>query len=195
MSSTRLLVLGIVRIFSPVHGYDVRRELKSWSVEEWANVAPGSVYSALKTLQRDGLVEVVGTDQQGARPERTLYQVTPEGDKAFGTMLRQSWWTVAQPVEPILPALCFMPSMGREELVAALRARVTQLAALREGNRFSAAHVGGDPAQGGIPEHVLEMHHLMEARMAGEAAWAQTLVERLEGGAYVLIDDTADAGD
>ena len=27
MSSTRLLVLGAVRIFQPVHGYDVRREL------------------------------------------------------------------------------------------------------------------------------------------------------------------------
>jgi len=29
MSSTRLLVLGVVRIFQPVHGYDVHRELLS----------------------------------------------------------------------------------------------------------------------------------------------------------------------
>jgi hypothetical protein len=26
-STTRLLVLGVVRIFQPVHGYEVRREL------------------------------------------------------------------------------------------------------------------------------------------------------------------------
>jgi len=195
MSSTRLLVLGIVRIFSPVHGYDVRRELKSWNVEEWANVAPGSVYGALKTLERDGLVEVVGTDQQGGRPERTLYQVTPEGDKQFGIMLRQSWWTVNQAIEPLLPALCFMPFMSREELEAALRARVAQLDALREGNRFSAAHVGGDPAKGGIPDHVAEIYHFIEARMAGEAAWAQALAERLSAGDYELVDSTEDAGD
>ena len=43
MSSTRLLVLGVVRIFQPVHGYDVRRELLSWRVDQWANVAPGSI--------------------------------------------------------------------------------------------------------------------------------------------------------
>ena len=53
MSSTRLLVLGVVRIFQPVHGYDVRRELLSWRVDQWANVAPGSIYNALKTLTKE----------------------------------------------------------------------------------------------------------------------------------------------
>lgn len=195
MSSTRLLVLGVVRIFQPVHGYDVRRELLSWNVEQWANVAPGSVYSALKTLERDGLVEVAATDQRGGRPERTLYQVTPEGDKQFGMMLRESWWTVTTPLEPLMPALCFMPWMNRKELVAALRSRAVQLEALREANRYAAAHVGGDPAQGGTPEHVTEFHHLVEARMAAEVAWAQTLADRLEEGAYALVDETPEPED
>jgi len=60
-STTRLLVLGVVRIFQPVHGYDVRRELVSWHVEEWAQLAPGSIYSQLKTLAKEGLVEHAGT--------------------------------------------------------------------------------------------------------------------------------------
>jgi hypothetical protein len=29
-STTRLLVLGVVKLFQPVHGYEVRRELISW---------------------------------------------------------------------------------------------------------------------------------------------------------------------
>ena len=37
MSSTRLLMLGAVRIFQPVHGYDVRR---------WATVFPFGMYAA-----------------------------------------------------------------------------------------------------------------------------------------------------
>jgi ABC-2 type transport system permease protein len=41
-----MLVLGVVRIFQPVHGYDVRRELVSWHAEGWGNVAPGSIYNA-----------------------------------------------------------------------------------------------------------------------------------------------------
>ncbi len=38
MSATRLLVLGVVRMYGQAHGYRVGRELMSWGVEEWANV-------------------------------------------------------------------------------------------------------------------------------------------------------------
>ncbi|HEY1485636.1 MAG TPA: PadR family transcriptional regulator, partial [Micromonosporaceae bacterium] len=42
-----MMILGLVKWMQPVHGYDVRRELLSWSADEWANVAPGSIYHAL----------------------------------------------------------------------------------------------------------------------------------------------------
>ena len=45
---TRLVVLGAVRQFEPVHGYFLRRELMTWHVDEWANIQPGSIYNALK---------------------------------------------------------------------------------------------------------------------------------------------------
>ena len=48
-STTRLLVLGVVKLFQPVHGYEVRRELLSWRAQEWASVQPGSIYNALKS--------------------------------------------------------------------------------------------------------------------------------------------------
>ena len=60
-STTRLLVLGVIRIFQPVHGYEVRRELMSWRVDEWASIAPGSIYNALKTLAREGMIIDHGT--------------------------------------------------------------------------------------------------------------------------------------
>jgi DNA-binding PadR family transcriptional regulator len=59
LAPTRLLVLSVVRLLQPVHGYDVRRELLSWRADEWASVPPGSVYGALKTLERDGWIEAV----------------------------------------------------------------------------------------------------------------------------------------
>ena len=66
-SSTRLLVLGCVRIFQPVHGYFLRRELVSWEVDQWAHVHPGSIYNALKSLTRSGLLEEVGVVADGPR--------------------------------------------------------------------------------------------------------------------------------
>src|SRR3954454_16465024 len=82
-SSTRLLVLGCVRIFQPVHGYFLRRELVSWEVDQWAHVHPGSIYNALKSLTRAGLLEEVAGGTEGPRPPRTTYRLTAEGDDEF----------------------------------------------------------------------------------------------------------------
>src|SRR5690606_27409964 len=54
MSTTRLMILGLVKWMQPVHGYDVRRELESWRVDEWTNIAPGSIYHGLRRLAEEG---------------------------------------------------------------------------------------------------------------------------------------------
>src|SRR5450755_3077289 len=118
MSATRLLVLGVIRIMQPVHGYDVRRELVSWRVEELSNVKPGSIYSAIRTLERDGCIAVHSRASEDSRPERTSYVMTAEGEKEFQLLLRQSWWTVTTGAEPLAAALCLMPFMPRDELIA-----------------------------------------------------------------------------
>ena len=63
--ATRLLVLGVVRIFEPANAYQLRRELLSWEVDRWAHINPGSVYGMLATLEKAGLVdrhELVGSE-------------------------------------------------------------------------------------------------------------------------------------
>ena len=80
MSANRLLVLGTVRIFQPVHGYFVRRELLSWHAERWAHLNPGSIYNALRSLTRDGYLEEAGIEAEGGRPARTKYRLTPDGE-------------------------------------------------------------------------------------------------------------------
>ena len=94
MNATRLLVLGVVRIMAPVHGYDVRRELLTWRLEELANVKPGSIYGSLRTLEKDGCIAVHNRESADSRPERTTYVLTGEGEKEFQLLLRESWWTV-----------------------------------------------------------------------------------------------------
>ena len=49
-----MLLLGAVQLFEPVNGYQIRRELVSWRVDEWAHINPGSIYSGLETLARAG---------------------------------------------------------------------------------------------------------------------------------------------
>jgi DNA-binding PadR family transcriptional regulator len=184
-SSTRLLVLGVVRIFQPVHGYEVRRELITWRAQEWASVQPGSIYNALKTLTRDGFLEVVGTDQVGGRPERTSYRLTSAGEEEFRILLREEWWTVRTPTDPLMGALSFIGFVSRAEAIAALEHRTAQIHSIVRG-----IQVGIDEHDGvDSPFHVREMMRLMNARVLAEVEWAKQFIARLQAGEYVTADD------
>ena len=183
-TSTRLLVLGAVRETGPVHGYDLRRELLSWGAKEWANVTPGSVYNALKTLVREGMLEVVGTDRQGARPERTTYRITEEGEEDLLRLLRENLWHGALPNHPLLAGLAFLPLFPRDELAKAMRHRADKLRAQATQRRSEARMIAAsdDASPGGTPPHVAQSFRLTAALLEGEAAWASDLAERLERG-------------
>ena len=94
MSTTRLLLLGAVRIFQPVHGYLLRRELLSWQVDDWAHVKPGSIYSGLRTLSAHALLEEVPGDP-------VSYRLTPDGEVEYQRLIRLAlrqpvaWWGAA----------------------------------------------------------------------------------------------------
>lgn len=193
MQATRLLVLGAVRVMQPVHGYDVRRELLSWRIEDTANVKPGSVYSALKTLHKDGLIAVSGHAADPGRPERTSYSLTAEGEKEFQVLLRAAWWRVDEPAEPLVAALCLLPFLPREELAAALQARLAQLgASLQEVKHFRAViRDGATGADGGVPEHVREILDFRAARLDGELGWTRALLRRVRAGAYQFAGEAA----
>jgi DNA-binding PadR family transcriptional regulator len=181
-TSTRLLVLGAVRIFQPVHGYDVRRELLSWRVDQWANVAPGSIYNALKTLATDNLLEIVGTDQVGNRPERTTYQLTKEGNEELINLLRETWWKVSPPLDPLMPAVSFLPMLPPSEVAAALRNRISQIEGMLKQGEFAVRELPNQTT----PAHVRELYRLAGARLSAEISWARELAARVEKGEYAI---------
>ncbi|MGI8678933.1 MAG: PadR family transcriptional regulator [Jatrophihabitans sp.] len=185
-SATRLLVLGAIRIMQPVHGYDVRRELLSWRLEEIANVKPGSIYGALRTLLKDGCVAVHSQQSDDNRPEKTSYVTTGEGEKEFQLLLREAWWTVRAGVAPLVPALTLMVFMPREELIRALGARIARLEANTDAASFARASIrdGATGADGAIPEHVREIYDFLALRTRAEIDWAKAFQKRLRAGAY-----------
>lgn len=182
MSATRLLLLGTVRIFQPVHGYFVRRELLSWHADSWAHVNPGSVYNGLRSLVREGFVEEVGTETEGGRPARTTYRLTSDGEAEFMLLLRGGLWTVqAHDPAELMAAWSFAWALKREEVIAALEHRIEQIAASARASEFAIDGIEHSP---GTPAPVAEHFRLTQARLDGEAAWAHALLERLRAGEY-----------
>ena len=182
MSATRLMLLGTVRIFQPVHGYLVRRELLSWHADAWANLNPGSIYNGLRSLARDGFVEEVGTETQGGRPARTTYRLTGEGESEFLQLLRHALWNVS-PFETadLMAAWSFAQALKREEVIAALEHRVEQIEASARAVRYAIEDVAVSAT---TPDAVAEHYRLSQARLDGEATWARQVVERLRAGEY-----------
>ena len=91
-TETRLLVLGAVQLFEPVNGYQIRRELMSWEVDEWAHINPGSIYSALSTLAKQGYVD--RHDLVDGTREVAVYTTTKAGRAELTALFASSLETV-----------------------------------------------------------------------------------------------------
>ncbi|GAB2547568.1 PadR family transcriptional regulator [Nocardia heshunensis] len=184
LPTTRLLVLAVVRLLQPVHGYDVRRELLSWDADNWANVKPGSVYGALNTLERDGLISVEGVGQEGARPERRTYRLTGDGEKEFASMLRDALFSADMVKHPYFAAVALFPQAAKPEVVAALNSRILKFEAdlLYFDNEIARILAGsGDPREA-IPHHVADSLRLAAAHVRADLEWSRTTLGRVESG-------------
>jgi DNA-binding PadR family transcriptional regulator len=93
LMNVRLLVLGLLRR-QPMHGYELNRLAVEHRIESWSGVLPGSVYHALKGLERDGLI-APARDQSGGSRGRVVYGITAAGRKALVELARAAF---AEPI-------------------------------------------------------------------------------------------------
>jgi DNA-binding PadR family transcriptional regulator len=186
VSATRMMILGLVKWMQPVHGYDVRRELLSWNADKWANVQPGSIYHALRKLAEEGLLRAVATEQIGARPARTTYEITAKGSDEFETLLRKLWWGLHQPADPFAAAISFLPALPRAEATAALRHRAGLLRAQNDSLRLA---METDWMRRSKPIHVGWFVELWVARNEAEIDWCERIADRIESGVSYLPDE------
>ena len=188
MSATRLLVLGVVRMHGSAHGYQVRRELLTWSADKWANVAPGSIYHALKKMETEKLLEVASTGDHPGGPDRTAYRLTPDGETEFQHLLAKYLAESddsAQGAYRLAAAVTFLPALPRGKALSLLRHRLNQLG----GQRSSAADLLENGTSWGQPEHVNELYRLWLVSIEAQEKWLSELVTRLASGGYVMADD------
>ncbi len=87
--SVRASILAVLTL-GECHGYQLRQEIDSRTGGSW-QINIGQIYSTLERLERDGLVESAGSNDQG----QTRYRVTPSG-----SVEAQEWLTTAIPSSP-----------------------------------------------------------------------------------------------
>ena len=175
-TETRLLVLGAVRLFEPVNGYQIRRELMSWEVDRWAHINPGSIYSCLATLTKQGLVhrhDVV----DGAR-EVAVYTTSDAGRDEMAAMFGRALETVELLDRlPLHTALSMCPLFGRDVIAGHLQRRVVGLEAhLAELRRKHAETAETSPP------HVARVLELQVSTAEVELHWIGELLAEIRAG-------------
>jgi DNA-binding PadR family transcriptional regulator len=188
--TTRMLVLGAVQIFGPANGYQLRRELLSWEVERWAYLNPGSIYSMLATLEKQGAIRRYDLELDDARPV-AVYTVTEAGDAEFERLVFEALSTVPDSGDalPLRVAMNFGAALTRPRFLEALAERVRVLwAGVEEFDTKLAALV--DPPI--VPPHVVSELHLEVALMRAQLDWVIGLQSEVRAGGLVFCDDKSD---
>jgi DNA-binding PadR family transcriptional regulator len=178
-NETRLLVLGAVALFEPVNGYQIRRELLSWEVDTWAHINPGSIYSSLTTLAKQGHLH--RHDVVDGTREVAVYTTTGAGRAELAALFGQALETVEvlDPL-PLHTALSMCTMFPRILVLRHLERRVAaleeHLTALR--GKVAAA------ADGSMPPHVGRVLELQITQTEVERSWVDVLVGDVRAGAF-----------
>src|SRR4051794_17472975 len=186
VSAVRMLVLGVVRGLDQAHGYQVRRELMTWRADAWAHVAPASIYQALRTLTKRGLVEEVGTESGGG-PERTLYRLTPDGETEFFALVRAGISEPRDTHDELSAAFGFAHLLPRGEVARLLDYRVAAL--WGQLVRVDPPPGGGAALPDGIkPAQVGALLQLAAGQLRAEIDWALEVTVRIRDGTFTFSE-------
>ncbi|YAL82381.1 PadR family transcriptional regulator [Dermacoccaceae bacterium W4C1] len=123
---TRLLLLGAVQIFEPVNGYQIRRELMSWNVDEWAHINPGSIYNGLARLASEGNLQ--RHDLQDSGRTVAVYESTNAGRAEHAQLFAAALTEVdLYDAVSLNVALAILPQFPRAQVLDLLRQRAQAL--------------------------------------------------------------------
>ena len=171
---TRLLLLGAVALFEPVNGYQIRRELLSWQVDEWAHVNPGSIYNGLATLTKQG--HLVRHDLvDGGRPV-AVYELTDSGRAELESLAVAGLEDVS-----LVDRTAFSAAFGLLPLLPtdrALRSLVKRRVALEQ----TVAELASPPPEAQAPPHALRTIVLWLDLAVAELAWLRETIEQVKRG-------------
>jgi DNA-binding PadR family transcriptional regulator len=167
--------LGLL-VERPMHPYEMYRLMVDRYEHDIVKVKPGTLYHAMARMAEAELIEAVGTDREGGRPERTTYRITPRGIQVMQVRLRE---LLAEPVNeyPSFPvALGEAHNLPSEEVLDLLEKRIRALRAQVAAARpLLAAAV----AKGVEEAYLLDKYFVIDMA-AAELDWLRTLVTRIE---------------
>src|SRR5215831_11345533 len=86
--NARLLVLGVLHR-GDFHPYEIKRRLEAAMVECYVDVDVGTLYYAVRQLEKDGLITAIAEERVARGGMRTIYRITDKGRAEFRDRLHR----------------------------------------------------------------------------------------------------------
>ncbi|MEV7610729.1 PadR family transcriptional regulator [Microbacterium sp. NPDC089320] len=170
-----VMVLALLRE-ADMHPYEMVRLLRARHDDRLLAITNGTLYHTVARLQKAGLLDEVGIDRDGNRPERTTYTLTDAGRDTVIAWVRRELPRVDSETEFRI-ALAESHNLERDDVVELLGERRTALLAAHEMHSHGLAKARAK----GVPPQVLVEVEREEVLLDAELRWLDALLTRLDG--------------
>lgn len=169
-----VMVLALLRE-GDMHPYEMIRLMRQRHDDRLVAITNGTVYHTVSRLERGGLLDQVGVDRDGNRPERTTYTLNSEGRDAVREWVRRELPRIDHPAE-FRVALAEAHNLDRDEVIDLLHTRQASLTGehlqRRGGHEQALAR--------DVPEQFLVEVDRDVIHLETELRWIEGLIEQLE---------------
>jgi len=163
----QLLLLGLLR-HQDMHGYQLNEMIEK-TLATCVDIKKPTAYYALNKMLEDGWVAFV-EEQEGNRPPRRVYSITPEGEAAFQRLVRENLGVYHPTTFGGDFGLAFLDAVPVDEAKSLLEQRRVRLV----------AHLA---EMGNVPVHQGSLQWMIEHQtrhLEAELAWLDEVMARLQ---------------
>jgi DNA-binding PadR family transcriptional regulator len=177
-----LAVLATV-VQRPMHRYEMASLMRARGKDRDMDIKWGSLYTVVASLEKNRLLEAIEVTRQGARPERTVYQITDAGrDELVG-------WTRELIAEPeaehtrFIAGLSVLAVLTPRDVMDLLRRRLGRLTETIDALTAQLRQASSD-----VPRLFLIEDEYRIAMTQAETDWTRSLLDELSAGTFPYLD-------
>jgi DNA-binding PadR family transcriptional regulator len=122
----RLLILGVLHRGN-FHPYEIKRRLENAMVECYTDVDVGTLYYAIRQLEKEALIATVSQERVARGGMRTVYRITSKGRAAFREELHRQFEQEGPVLQTLYGALLFLHLCDLDVVEPLVRARIVRL--------------------------------------------------------------------
>jgi DNA-binding PadR family transcriptional regulator len=180
MANIGPLAVAVLGLLSeqPRHPYDIAYTIKQRHMHEHIKLSMGTLYHVVEQLQRLGWIRPTETAREGRRPERTIYELTPDGRRHLLDRVRQLVAEPARDYSAFEAGLAFLHQLQPEEAVALLRRRAAALGDEVELWDYALERL----RNGGLGRLALIESELVQDARRFQRDWALRIAQEIESG-------------